>query len=135
MNIDETSIEITRDINNNPVAIITWNINNLGSVTHIVVKVCVVNLNQCMADLIRDLQSTSTVDIPEGQEYDFTFELYDGDQLVETQGHTMNLGSCILPSFCNTVKQSLLYLHCVQFHQVGMMMMEVALTWAVLVVL
>ena len=85
INTGDITVVITKDSNGTDVAIITWSVINSGSVTHILMKVCEVSSGECMEHEIGDFQSTSQVNIPKGQDYEFSFYLYDGIELVATQ--------------------------------------------------
>ena len=65
--------------------VITWGVINPDSVTHFGMKVCEVNSGECREHEIGDFTTTSQVNIPEGEDYEFSFYLYDGADLVATQ--------------------------------------------------
>ena len=85
INTEEITVDIMKDSDYTSVAIITWSVINPGSVTHIVMKVCEVNSGECRKHEISDFTSTSQVNIPKGDNYEFSFYLYDGAELVATQ--------------------------------------------------
>ena len=91
INTDDITVDITKDSNDTDVAIVTWSVMNPGSVTHILMKVCEVNYGECIEHEIGDFTSTSQVNIPKGQHYEFSFYLYDGAELVATQERATTL--------------------------------------------
>ena len=85
INTEEITIHIMKDSNGTSVAIIPWSVINPCSVTHIMMKVCEVNSGECRKHEIGDFTSTSQVNIPKGEDYEFSFYLFDGRDLVATQ--------------------------------------------------
>ncbi len=89
---DGTTIEIHVAETNN-VAIITWSVNNIESFTHIIVRVCLDNTEECMQHNVTDVSSTSQLNIPEGEKHVLSFYMYDGVELVHSQETAISTGS------------------------------------------
>ena len=78
----ETSVEISRDENS---ATITWSITNANSFTHVLVEVCEVVQQQCLGSNVTDVSTPSQISIPGGVAYNFSFDMYDGAELVASE--------------------------------------------------
>lgn len=90
VSVKDTKIEIYEDGNT---AGITWNVNNIGSFTRILVEVCVLDTDNCLEHNVTDSSGTSVVAIPQGKTHQFSFFMYDGVDLVSSQPHAVKLGT------------------------------------------
>lgn len=78
----ETKIEVYKD---NDVATITWGVDNPESLSWVGVKVCEMKTTECLAHNVTDVSGTSQVSVPQGANYQFSFYLYDGVDIVSKQ--------------------------------------------------
>ncbi len=84
--VNETEIVVEVDLENDK-AMLTWTVNHPESFTHIVVEACETSETDivCLKQNVTDKSGTTEMDIPDGDNYAFSFSFYDGEDLVAEQ--------------------------------------------------